>query len=109
MTRSSMGSYKWIQSQYKVPAVYGREILFQGMRKGVIVQDQGNYIGVTFHDEKSNRVRTLHPTSEVEYLGIVVPRKMTKSQRRYLKYLEVADCFNSFKDFLRSPSAKEAY
>ena len=41
------------------------------------------------------------------YLGSAIvgtPRpapKLTRGQRRYRKYLEVADCFANFRDFLR--------
>ncbi len=80
-------SFEYINNYYKVDACYGREIIFEGKRKGFIVKDCGNYIGVTFHDEKPGTINNLHPTWEVEYLGIGQPRKMTRSQLRYREYI----------------------
>lgn len=88
-----------VRKPYKVPAEWG-----------IIVEDQGNYIGVLFDDKKPGQVETCHPTYALTYTEeIEWPRTMTKAQQRYRKYLEVSDCFDSFKDFLRSPSAKEPY
>lgn len=94
--------YDYIRDYYKVPAEYGRQIVFtgsKGERTGVIVEDMGNYIGVTFDDDKPTCVLPLHPTSGVEYLGIVKPRKMTKGQIRYREYLS-ADLCISFSEWL---------
>lgn len=96
-------SYEWINNHYNVNAEHGREILF-GDRKGVIVKDMGNYIGVNFYDEKPNSILPLHPTHQVTYLGMGKIRPMTRSQKRYLEYLEIADCFTSFKSFLNYKS-----
>jgi len=35
----------------------------------------------------------------------VEPPKKTRAQRRYAEYLEVAECFESFRDFLMADSA----
>lgn len=91
--------FKWINDHYKLNACFNREITYYG-RKGIIVQDMGNYIGVCFDDNKRTIVLPLHPTDGVEYLGIGVPRKLTASQKRYMDYREVADCFNGFKHYL---------
>lgn len=80
--------FEYIQSYYKVPAEFGRQILFNGNRKGVIIKDLGNYIGVNFDDDKPGRYVAVHPKDGVEYLDIVKPRKMSKGQRRYWLYKE---------------------
>lgn len=94
--------FEYIQQHYKVPAEYGREIEFDSngvKRKGVIVKDFGNYIGVNFHDTKSNLILPLHPKSGVTYLGKVAPRKITRSQQRYLDWM-AEDCGRTFAEFL---------
>jgi len=93
--------FEYIKTTYNVPAEIGREILFEGKRKGVIVKDCGNYIGVNFDDEKPGRVSTLHPTWEVEYLDSFAKiRKQTRSQQRYQDYLH-ADTGLSFMQYVR--------
>jgi len=87
-------SFSYIREYYSVPAEIGREILFEGKRKGVIVEDKGNYIGVNFYDSKPSVVLSLHPTWEVEYLGMAKQkRKSSKGQQRYQEYLR-ADWFS---------------
>lgn len=91
---------EYVRNFYKVPACIGRKINYKG-RDGIISEDRGNYIGVTFDDEKPGTISNLHPlTDGLEYLGIGKVRKMTKSQQRYKRYLEFGDCFDSFRDFL---------
>ena len=74
--------FEYIKNTYNVPAEKGRKILFQKKRKGIIVKDLGNHIGVNFSDRKAGHIESLHPVWEVEYLGIGKIRKMTKSQER---------------------------
>lgn len=94
--------FQYINDTYNVPAEIGREIIFQKTRKGVIVKDMGSHIGVNFDSDKSNVILPLHPTWEVEYLGLVKPRKMTKGQQRYRDYLAWSDCYSgTFADYLR--------
>lgn len=99
--------FEYIKQQYKVPAEIGREIMFEGKRKGVIVEDKGNYIGVNFYDSKPGVVAILHPTWEVEYLGMSKEkRKSTKGQQRYQEYIQ-ADWFSgTFADWLGIKSKK---
>lgn len=86
--------FEYIKETYKVPAEIGREIIFQRKRKGVIIQDCGNYIGVNFHDRKPGIIDRLHPTSEVEYLETFGKiRRRTKGQMRYQQFLD-ADYFD---------------
>lgn len=95
-------AFEYIQQHYKVPAEYGMEIEFDSngaKRKGVIVQDLGKYIGVNFHDTKPNVILPLHPKSGVTYLGKVTPRKITRSQRRYMEW-QREDCGRTFAEFL---------
>lgn len=92
--------FEYIKNTYKVPAEIGREIMFEGKRKGVIIRDLGNYIGVNFDDSKPGRVSSLHPTWEVEYLNTFGKiRKLSRSQRRYQDYLE-ADLDCSYAEYL---------
>lgn len=102
-----MGSFEYIKTTYNVPAEFGREIMFENKRKGVIVEDKGNYIGVNFYDSKPSVVVPLHPTWEVEYLGMAkVKRKSTKGQLRYQEYIR-ADWFSgTFADWLGIKSKK---
>lgn len=93
--------FEYIQQHYKVPAEYGREVLFEGKRKGVIVSDEGNYIGVNFYDEKPNIVRTLHPTSDIVYLQTGKIRKITAGQKRYQQYLN-ADSGLTFFEWIKA-------
>ena len=93
--------FDYIKNTYKVPAEIGREILFEGKRKGVIVKDCGNYIGVNFDDKKPGQIDTLHPTWEVEYLDSFAKiRKQKRSQQRYQDFL-TADSGLSFMEYVR--------
>ncbi len=94
-------SCEYVKQAYGVPAEIGRRISFNG-RQGVIAADRGNYIGVNFDDEKPGLVSNLHPTWQVEYLGIGKVRKMSRSQRRYQHYLGVSDCYENFLHYLQS-------
>lgn len=89
--------FEYIRNYYQVPAEIGREIMFEGKRKGIIVADRGNYIGVNFFDSDPEEVLLLHPTWEVEYLEMGVIRKISKSKirgkQRYQEYRQ-ADWFS---------------
>lgn len=85
---------------YNVPADIGRRVTVDG-KPGIIAEDRGHYIGVNFDADRPGHISNCHPTWRVEYLGMGRIRRMTKSQRRYQRYLEVGECFDSFKDFLR--------
>jgi hypothetical protein len=89
----------YVRRYYSVPAEIGRRVTVGG-RPGIITADHGAYIGVTFDDEKPTMVRPCHPTSQVIYGEMGIPRALTRSQRRYLDYLEVADVFDNFRDYL---------
>jgi len=90
--------FKYIKDYYKVPAEFGREIEYNGKR-GYIVEDLGNYIGVNFHCDKRTKVLPLHPTDGVIYLELGKPRKLTAGQKRYREYKEL-DLDISFSQFL---------
>jgi hypothetical protein len=98
-------SCEYVRQYYKVPAEIGRRVSVYG-KSGIITADRGHYIGVTLDSEKPNRVSNYHPTDQVVYLGMGKIRPMTRSQQRYARYRECADCFNSFRDFLRWDSAQ---
>jgi hypothetical protein len=91
---------EYVRNTYGVPACIGRKVAYKG-RAGIISEDRGNYIGVTFDDEKPGKISNFHPQTEgIEYLGMGNIRKMTKSQERYRRYLEYGDGFRNFRDFL---------
>jgi hypothetical protein len=93
--------FEYIKNQYKVPAEINREVIISG-RKGIIQKDMGNYIGVTFYDDKNKNIVPAHPTWEVEYLETFgKPIKMSKSKERYSHYLSL-DCEMSFFEYLKS-------
>ena len=95
------GNCEYVRKAYGVPAEIGRRVTVGG-REGIITVDRGPYVGVTFDDEKVSAVHCFHPTSDgLVYGEMGVPRKLTRSQMRYRRYLEVADCFESFGAFLR--------
>ena len=86
-------SCEYVKEYYNVPAEIGRRVLWKE-REGIISEDRGHYIGVTFDDEKPGSVSNMHPTTEgLEYLGMGEVRQMTASQKRYQKFLN-ADWFN---------------
>ena len=84
---------EYVQESYGEPACIGRRVIVNG-KAGIIAEDRGNYIGVTFDDEKPGHVSNLHPTTEgLEYLGMGKIREMTAGQKRYQKFLN-ADWFD---------------
>lgn len=101
-----MSDYKYVKEFYGVPACTGRVIEMQG-RRGVIVEDRGHYIGVNFDDQKPGVISNVHPTWEMEYHGIGKVRPMSRSQRRYQRFLEYGDSFETFRDFLAWDSEPE--
>ena len=94
-------SCKYVRTHYGVPAEIGRAVAYK-RRTGIITEDSGHYVGVTFDDEKPGRVSNFHPKTEgLEYGEMGRIRPMTRAQKRYQDYLRVADCFESFAHFLR--------
>ena len=75
-----------------------------GGKPGVIAEDRGHYIGVNFDADRPGVIRNAHPVSDVTYLGMGHVRPISRSQRRYLRWLEVGDCFSSFREFLKYES-----
>ena len=101
-----MSDFEYVCDRYKVPACYARSVTVNG-RVGIITKPMGQYIGVTFDDDKPSSVLPCHPEWEVVYGDIRPPRKLTLAQKRYQRYRELSDCFDSFVQFLYSDSAKE--
>ena len=64
-----MSDCEYVKRHYGVPAEIGRRVLVDG-RPGIIAQDRGNYIGVSFDDAKPGIIENCHPTWEVKYLGM---------------------------------------
>jgi hypothetical protein len=94
-------SCEYVRQYYGVPAEIGRRVMVSG-KPGVITADRGQYIGVTFDADKPYVVHNAHPTSEVEYLEMGRPRRLTRSQQRYSDYLDVADLYENFAHYLRT-------
>lgn len=81
--------FEYINNYYKVNAELGRDVTVSG-RLGTITSDKGNYIGVTFHDDKKKNSLPCHPTSEVVYLDTfskLSKFKPSRSAQRYRDYL----------------------
>lgn len=97
--------YSYVQRVYNPKAEYGRGVVIDG-KPGIIVQSRGNYIGVVLDEDKPNCIKTFHPECMVVYGEMRTPRKITRSQKRYLSFLEVADCFLNFKAYLKYLSQK---
>lgn len=94
---------RYVRDFYGVPACIGRRVEVGG-KPGVIAEDRGNYIGVNFDADRPGVIRNAHPVSDVTYLGMGHVRPISRSQRRYLRWLEVGDCFSSFREFLKYES-----
>lgn len=94
-----MANCEYVAETYNVPACIGRRIKYKD-REGIISCDRGNYIGVTFDNEKPTEVSNIHPTDEnLEYLEMGKVRQMTPSQKRYQKYLD-SECNETFAEWL---------
>lgn len=70
-----MSNFDYIRTHYGVPAELGRIVEMNG-RRGVIVKDCGNYVGVNFDDNKPHVVSRCHPTWEMQYLGMGTIREV---------------------------------
>ena len=92
-------NFEYIKKYYEVPAEFGRIVEIEGYGRGVIAADLGLYIGVLLDSDPPRIIRPLHPTSGVKYLGIGVVRKMSRSQKRYLKYIN-SEFPGTFAEFL---------
>ena len=99
--------FKYVREYYGVPACVGRRVVAYG-KPGIIVADRGNYIGVTLDSEKPGTVSNYHPVDGIEYGEMGKVRPMTRSQARYLRYIEYGDCFDSFLDFCRWDASPDA-
>ena len=85
-------AFEYVREYYGVPAEIGRRIIHEG-DEGIIVADRGHYIGVNFDKDKPGAIVNVHPTHNVQYLGMGKMRKMSRSQRRYQEYLQSeVDC-----------------
>ena len=95
-----MKAFEYIINYYGVPACIGRKVVCSE-RPGIIVEDKGQYLGVVFDDDKPNLIYPVHPTSNVEYKGMGIVRKMTPSQKRYKDFLKL-DTSLTFKEYLKA-------
>lgn len=94
-------SLEYVRTTYGVPAEIGRRVTVYG-KPAIISADRGQYIGVTFDTDKPYVVHNAHPTDGVTYGELGRLRTLTRSQRRYRSYLEVADLYESFAHWLRA-------
>lgn len=92
-------SCRYVRENYGVPAAIGIRVIVGG-KPGIIAADRGHYIGVNFDHHKPGHISNCHPTADVQYGEPGKIRPMTRAQRRYAEYLEVADCFDSFRHYL---------
>lgn len=100
-------SLDYIRKTYNVPAEIGRAVTCSG-QSGVIVGHNGPHIEVLLDKDKPGNTGFYHPTWEVVYGDMKPIRKMTRSQRRYREYLDVAECYDDFLHYLkRSAYAKK--
>jgi hypothetical protein len=104
--KSDMSNCEYVREHYGVPACIGRRVTVSG-KPGVIAEDRGHYIGVNLDSAKPGVIVNAHPTWEVEYLDMGFVRPMTRAQRRYMRWLEVGECFESFRDFIVYETARE--
>lgn len=92
--------FEYINKTYGLDVKLNQRVVIDG-KGGIIVSDEGHYLGVNFDKDKPSIVSHCHPTWNIEYLGIGKPRKLTKSQERGRRWLEYGDMFESFMDFVR--------
>jgi hypothetical protein len=71
---------KYIKEHYGVPADIGRRIKVDG-QAGIIAEDRGNYLGVNFDSDSPGVIRNVHPTWQVEYMGMGVIRRSKKKEQ----------------------------
>ena len=99
-----MSDFSYVRDYYGVPACLGRRVTVGG-KSAVITADRGHYIGITYDTDKPGVIHNAHPISEVVYGDMGKVRPMTASQRRYSEYLDVADLYDNFAQFLRTRKA----
>ncbi len=93
-------SFDWINKYYKLDVKVGLEVEREGKR-GVVVEDMGNYVGVIMED-RPNQVRPYHPTDLV-YGGMAkrVP-KISRSAKRYQEYINISEAIGiSFGEYVK--------
>jgi len=103
-----MPGCEYVRVYYGVPACIGRRVVAYG-KPGIIVEDRGNYIGITLDSEKPGTVNNYHPVDGIEYGDMGRIRPMTRSQARYRDYLDVADCYESFYHYLKCKEEERKY
>lgn len=95
-------NFDYVKNAYHVPAEMHREVMLKG-KKGVIMEDMGNYIGVVFYDSENKHPQPCHPIWEMEYLDTFnynpPIEKITASKRRYKEFLD-ADSGLNFREWL---------
>jgi hypothetical protein len=96
---------EYAKQYYGVPSDISRRVVVDG-KPGIIAADRGHYIGVNFDADKPGVIKNCHPTWRVEYQEMGRIRKLTASQQRYQRYLEIGECFENFKQFLQYDGAR---
>lgn len=100
-------SLEYVRNAYGVPAEIGRRVTVYG-KPGIISTDCGHYIGVTFDTDSPTVAHPAHPTDGVVYGEMGRLRPLTRSQRRYRAYLDVADLYDDFAHWLRAHPTGES-
>lgn len=91
-------SLEFIRKSYGVPAEIGRAVVCSG-EPGVIVGFNSAHIEVLLDKHKPGTTGYYHPTWEVVYGDMKPIRPMTRSQKRYARFLD-ADSGLSFAEWL---------
>ncbi len=92
-------AFEYIKNHYNIEtAAIGRRVTVHG-DPGIIVEDRGHYLGVTFDSDKPSTICNCHPTDGVVYGEMGVIRKMTRSQQRYQDYIR-SETGLSFKEWI---------
>lgn len=99
MNRREKVNCEYVREYYGVDACIGRGVIVSG-KPGVIAEDRGNYIGVSFDHDKPGDISNCHPTSEVDYGEMRPIRSLTRSQRRYRDFLKL-DIDITFGEYLK--------
>jgi hypothetical protein len=74
---------KYIKEHYGVPADIGRRIKINGVA-GIIAEDRGYYLGVSFDCDKPGVIKNVHPAWKVEYMGMGIIRRCGRQGSDYI-------------------------
>lgn len=92
--------FEYIKKYYGIELELGMVINYKG-KTGLVTDDRGHYVGVTFDSDKPGTIVNIHPTdNDLTYTNKIRSiRKMTRSQKRYQEYLRY-DCNETFAEWM---------